>query len=140
MSSRAAFMPLAFLAVVSLGAECEENPETDPIHIVDRSMIPPQDDVWASSPWEVTNPEFEGLIEIEPGTRIQLFHALGRSPIEVHAYVGFAEEGSRVMPASGNASEIHEVGYEEGCPYDACDYVIIRNGSGGSFYYRFVLR
>lgn len=140
MRALAIFIPLAALSLLCLGSECEEDPETDPLYVVDRTNIAPVDGVWASSPWEIVNPELEGLIEIEPGTRIQLFHALGRSPVEVHAYVGFAESGSRVMPASGNASEIHEVGYEDGCSYDACDYVIIRNGSGGSFYYRFVLR
>ena len=129
-------VPIIALSVMALGSECEEDPTGDPIRDVDRSAIDPSDDdAWASSPWTITDPETEGLIEIEPGTRIKLYHGLGHAPVEVHAYVGFAEDESRVMPASGNAVEIHEVGTDDGG-----DYVVIRNGSGGSFYYRFVLR
>lgn len=131
---------VVILSTLLLGSECQEDPESDPVIVVDRSFIEPIDDAWESSPWIIEDIENEGLIDIVPATRIQLFHGLGRAPLEVHTYVGFAPDATRIMPASGNASEIHDVGYEDGCPYAACDYIIIRNGSGGSFFYRFVLR
>jgi len=126
------------------GADCEENPEAGEPTPVDRTHIAPfgaeesclEDgtcEAWASSPWmdEISDIELEGYIEIEPATRIRLFHNLGRKPREVNAYVGFSEASDALMPASGNAAEIMEVTDE---------YIIVRNGSGGSFYYRFVLR
>jgi hypothetical protein len=44
------------------------------------------------------------------------------------------------MPASGNAAEIRGVGADDSCAAIYCGVVTIRNGSGGSFFYRFVLR
>jgi hypothetical protein len=132
---------LLVLSSFLVGAECEETPEDDPIRTVDRSDVEPTTEgAWASSPWVIEDPDVDGLIEIEPGTRIKLYHGLGRTPVDVHAYVGFSEDGSRIMPTSGNAAEIHEVGSDDSCAAGSCDYVIIRNGSGGSFFYRFVLR
>ncbi len=124
--------PLLAALVCLLGAECEEQPEEDPISEVDRSDIGVTDDgAWASCPWDVEDPDLYGMIEIKPKHRIELFHGLGRTPIQIHAYVGFSEEGERMMPASGNAAEIWEVDDVS---------LIVRNGSGGSVYYRFVLR
>lgn len=115
-----------------LGADCDDDYETTPTN-VDRSDVAPLQDgaLWLSDPWDMNDPAFEGLIEIPPSSRIRLYHGLGRTPVEIQAYVGFAPDAQRVMVASGNSVEIWEVNDE---------YVLIRNGSGGSFYYRFLLR
>ncbi len=123
-------VPLLSLALMLLG--CDE--EAGPIHPVDRTYIDPLDDgSWASGPWPWLAEEYEteGLIEIAPETQIQLSHSLGRRPVEVHCYVGFSTDASWIMPSAGNACEIRDLDDET---------ITIRNGSGGSFYYRFVLR
>ena len=92
------------------------------------------DDSWASGPWPwlTEDPEIAGLIEIAPQSLLILHHGLGRTPLEVHCYVGFSADATWVMPSAGNACEVHD-------PLDE-EILTIRNGSGGSFYYRFVLR
>jgi hypothetical protein len=110
-------------------AACEDLEGT--VHEVDRSHVPPNDNGhWASGPWAPTDPEQDGLIEIPPDDRIRLFHGLGRQPTAVHGYVGFSTGDARLMPATGNAVEIWEATEE---------FIEIRNRSGGSFFYRFVL-
>lgn len=126
---------LVFLCLILSGSECQstdvENRE------VDRTHIEPLDEgrIWASSPWphEINDENVDslGLIQIEPGHNVTILHNLGRAPVEIHAYVGFGAKDSMVMPSSGNAAEIREV---------TETLFTIRNGSGGSFFYRFVLR
>lgn len=135
MSGPRPFFPLAVVlaALMLLGADCTE--ELAPIEPgeVDRSDVPAQQEgaVWTSDPWSSQDPEFRGLIEIEPTASIKLYHGLGRTPVEVHAYVGFEPDSERLMPLSGNGAELYDVNDE---------YIVIQNGSGGSFFYRFVLR
>ncbi len=129
---------LALACCVSFIIGCEEDAETTE---VDRIHMPPlqHDSSWASGPWPWEwnldgddDVNSEGLIEIKPGAKIHLLHGLGRRPVEVHAYVGFAANDDRVMmPASGNSVEIEDADEES---------ITIRNGSGGSFFYRFILR
>lgn len=130
-----------------LGAGCEETTETESVcdddntDVVDRSAVEPVDDgAWASSLWVIGDPETEGLIEIAPGRCLELRHGLDHEPVEIQAYVGFSVDATWVMPAAGNAAEIREVGADEPCDRAYCGFVTIRNGSGGSFFYRFVLR
>ena len=125
---------LALVSLAGLSVSCEEDLESTP-RDVDRSDIPPTPEgAWLSTPWDITAVEDldeQGLIEIPPRGRIRLFHGLGHRPATVNAYVGFSVDAIRTMPASGNAAEIWDVRE---------DFVEIRNGSGGSFFYRFVLR
>lgn len=139
---------LAACLICPLGAGCEDTTETDTVcddestDVVDRSSIAPVDGgaAWASSPWVIEDPETEGLIEIAPGRCLDLFHGLPREPVEIQTYVGFSEAATWVMPAAGNAAEIRAVGADDPCDDPYCGFVTIRNGSGGSFFYRFVLR
>jgi hypothetical protein len=130
---------VAALALLLVAAECEEDLEGFPQRAVDRSDRAPLPDgtTWISSPWpgQVDDPANEGLIEIEPQAGLRLYHGLGRDPVEVQCYVAFDEVPARVMPGAGNACEVHEVGTDEDGRF-----VVIRNGSGGSFFYRFLLR
>ena len=119
---------VGLLLFAALG--CEES--RGPIREVDRSDQPvTEDGQWASGPWVPLDPEIDGLIPIESETRIRLYHGLGRLPVTITAYLGFAVDSERLMPAAGNALEIWEV---------TEDFLVVRNGSGGSFFYRFVLR
>jgi hypothetical protein len=134
------------LAACLLGADCEDTTETEEVCaadntvVVDRSAIEAVDGAWASSPWVIEDPETEGLIEIAPGWCTKLLHGLDHEPIEIQTYVGFSDAATWVMPAAGNAAEIRDVGADDPCDRTSCGYVTIRNGSGGSFFYRFVLR
>lgn len=123
---------VALFILILLLVGCDE--ETGPIRTVARGEVAPLDDgSWVSGPWPwlADDEETEGLIEIAPETQIRLEHGLGRRPVEIHCYVGFSSDATWIMPSAGNACEIRLV---------EVDHVIIRNGSGGSFYYRFVLR
>lgn len=120
---------LCLLSVTLLA--CEE--EQGPIRDVERDMPLQPDGSWASGPWPwlADDPETEGLFEIAPESQARLSHGLGRVPNEVHCYVGFSSDAAWIMPSAGNACEIRDL--QEAS-------VTIRNGSGGSFFYRIVLR
>ncbi len=111
---------------------CEEVPVST--HEIDRRDVSPlENGSWESSPWPwiVEEPQNRELIEIPSETSLLLWHGLERIPAEVHCYVGFSVNATWVMPASGNSCEIRDANDQ---------FITIRNGSGGSFFYRFVLR
>ena len=125
---------LAAAVLLALAAGCEEDPAAFPVREVDRSARGPlADGAWASSPWpgDIDDLPREGLFPIEPGSGVVLLHGLGRVPVQVHCYAGFSEDPVRVMPVAGNSCEVHGATAES---------VTLRNGSGGSFFYRVVLR
>ncbi len=133
-------LPALALCAAVAGAGCEEDVPPFEALVVDRcDRAASPDGSWASGPWpgQIDAPETEGLIEIEPQAGVRLLHGLARSPVDVHCYVGFSEDPRRVMPAAGNACEVHEVSLDDAT---GCHSVVVRNGSGGSFFYRFVLR
>jgi hypothetical protein len=123
------FVLTCVLALTALACEEEQGPVHDVVR--DRPLEP--DGSWASGPWPwlADDPDAEGLIEIAPESRIRLFHGLGRVPNEVHCYVGFSTDATWIMPSAGNACEIRDLDAES---------LTVRNGSGGSFFYRIVLR
>lgn len=137
-----AALPAVLLCLAAAAATACEEDTIPPFEapVVDRCDRPASSDgAWASGPWpgQIDAPELEGLIEIEPQAGVRLLHGLGRPPVDISCYVGFSEDPPRVMPAAGNACEVHEVSTDE---ETGCGSVVFRNGSGGSFYYRFVLR
>ncbi len=126
---------LTLIVVCASTVGCEDGKSCD-LRDVDRSdVLPFEDGTWASSPFPSADeplPETRPLIQIFPESCILLRHGLGRAPVQINAYVGFdPADPSYVMPATGNAVEIRDV---------TSEHIEVRNGSGGSFYYRFVLR